>query len=514
MARDIVPAVESPRAAYERERATNTRPVGWRNPDGSGRYDLAVVGAGPAGIAAAKAAAGRGARVALIERNAIGGINLHFGSVPSKTLIRTARSYADMRDARNFGARVPGAIDVDFAAAMQRVRRVRARLSRDDSAQRLAADGIDIYFGEARFVTSDALDVDGAKVHFRRALIATGARPHMPKIPGLAEAGCLTDETIFELSELPRRLLVIGGGPLGCEQAQAFCRLGAQTTIVQNKPLFLDQEERDAAQILSESLSRDGVNVRLNTTALAVRVADGVKLVDLVSADYRNTIGVDAILAGAGRTPNIEGLNLSAMGIECDIDRGIHVDDFLRTGNARIYAAGDVCLQHSYVDTAVASARLAVDNALFRGRQRWSSIVIPHCTYTDPEIAQVGLSVREANRRGIPVKTFAIPMHEVDRAVADSETAGFVKVHVSARSDRILGATVVARHAGDMINEITLAIVAGIGLRTLARVLHAYPTQAEAIRLAADAYNRTRLTAEIRARLRRRMDRQWSREKT
>jgi len=491
--------------AYERERVANTRPSAWRNPQPGGPYQLAIVGAGPAGMVAAELAASLGVRVALIERNAIGGVNLETGSVPSKTLIRTSRIYADMRDAQHYGASVPDSVNVDFAAAMERVRSIRARLSRNDSAQRLAAAGVDVYFGEARFVTGNMLAVDGQRLGFRKALIATGARPHIPDIPGLAQAGYLTNDNVFDLTELPRRLLVIGGGPLGCEHAQAFCRLGAQTTIVQDKPLFLGQEERDAAQILSEAFARDGIEVRLNTTALAVRVASGTKLVDLVSDDYRNTIGVDAILTGAGRRPNVEGLNLAAVGIDCDPGGRIRVDDFLRTGNANIHAAGDVCLQSSFVDTAAASARIAVQNALLRRAHRWSEVVIPSCTYTDPEIARVGLSVREANERGIPVKTFTIPMHEIDRAVADSETAGFVKVHLRERTDRILGATIVARHAGDMINGITLAMVAGFGLRRLSHVLHAYPTQADAIRQAADAYNRTRLTPRVRARLLRRI---------
>jgi len=491
--------------AYERERVANTRPSAWRNPQPGGPYQLAIVGAGPAGMVAAELAASLGVRVALIERNAIGGVNLETGSVPSKTLIRTSRIYADMRDAQHYGASVPDSVNVDFAAAMERVRSIRARLSRNDSAQRLAAAGVDVYFGEARFVTGNMLAVDGQRLGFRKALIATGARPHIPDIPGLAQAGYLTNDNVFDLTELPRRLLVIGGGPLGCEHAQAFCRLGAQTTIVQDKPLFLGQEERDAAQILSEAFARDGIEVRLNTTALAVRVASGTKLVDLVSDDYRNTIGVDAVLTGAGRRPNVEGLNLAAVGIDCDPGGRIRVDDFLRTGNANIHAAGDVCLQSSFVDTAAASARIAVQNALLRRAHRWSEVVIPSCTYTDPEIARVGLSVREANERGIPVKTFTIPMHEIDRAVADSETAGFVKVHLRERTDRILGATIVARHAGDMINGITLAMVAGFGLRRLSHVLHAYPTQADAIRQAADAYNRTRLTPRVRARLLRRI---------
>jgi pyruvate/2-oxoglutarate dehydrogenase complex dihydrolipoamide dehydrogenase (E3) component len=492
--------------AYERERVANSRPAGWRNPQPGGSYQLAIVGAGPAGVVAAELAASVGARVALIERNAIGGVNLSAGSVPSKTLIRTSRIYADMRDARHYGASVPDDVDVDFAAAMERVWRVRARLSRDDSAQRLAAAGVDVYFGDARFITSNMLAVDGHTLGFRKALIATGARPHIPNIPGLAEAGYLTNENVFDLTELPPRMLVIGGGPLGCEQAQAFCRLGAQTTIVQNKPLFLGQEERDAAQILSEAFARDGIEVRLNTTVLAVRTTPGAKLVDLISDDYRNTIGVDAILTGAGRTPNVEGLNLAAVGIDRDASGRIHVDDFLRTGNANIYAAGDVCLESSFVDTATASARIAVQNALWRRSHRWSDVVIPSCTYTDPEIGRVGLSVREANRLGIPVKTFTIPMHEIDRAIADSETAGFVKVHVRERTDQILGATIVARHAGDMINGITLAMVAGFGLRRLSHVLHAYPTQADAIRQVADAYNRTRLTPRVRSRLLRRIE--------
>jgi len=495
--------------AYAREHCANTRPADWRNPSAGGRYQLAIVGAGPAGIAAAEFAASLGIKVALIERKAIGGVNLNIGSVPSKTLIRTTRAYADMRDAWRFGASVPGNVRVDFAAAMERVRRVRARLSRDDSAQRLAAAGVDVYFGEARFIASDTLTVGGKALAFRKALIATGARPHIPDIPGIAEAGYLTDENLFELTELPRRMLVIGGGPLGCEQAQAFCRLGAQTTIVQNKPLFLGQEERDAAQILSETFARDGIVVRLNTTALAVRTASGTKLVDLISDDYRNTIGVDAILTGAGRTPNVEGLDLAAVGIDCDASGRIRVDDFLRTGNANIFAAGDVCLEHSFVDAARASARIAVENSLLQRNRRWSGLVVPSCTYTDPEIARVGLSVREANRLGVPVKTFTIPMHEIDRAVTDSETSGFVKVHVRGRTDQILGATIVARHAGDMINGVTLAMVAGIGLRRFSRVLHAYPTQADAIRQVADAYNRTRFTPRVRARVRRWIESRW-----
>jgi pyruvate/2-oxoglutarate dehydrogenase complex dihydrolipoamide dehydrogenase (E3) component len=493
----------APQGAYERERAANVHPVEWSNPRPASCYQLVIVGAGSAGLVAAQTAAALGARVALVERHLLGGTCLNTGCVPSKAIIRTSRLYAEMRDADRYGAQVPDDIRVDFAAAMERVRRIRSHISGGDSVRKLAAAGVDVFFGNVQFSGADSLTVNGEQLRFQKALIATGARPHIPSIPGLREAGFLTNANVFNLTELPPRLLVIGGGPLGCELAQAFGRLGARVTIVQDMPLFLDREERDAAQILSDAFARDGIEVRLNTQAVAVRVENGEKLIDLLSDDYHNTIAVDAILAGTGRVPNVEGLNLEAAGVDYAAGDGIRVDDFLCTSNPRIYAAGDICLEYQYTDTAAASARIAVQNALFRGRGRLSDLVIPWCTYTDPEIAHVGLYVREANQQGIPVKTFTIPMHEIDRAVTDSEDGGFVKVHVRERTDQILGATIVARHAGDMINEITLAMVAGIGLRTLSRVIHAYPTQAEAIRRAADAYNRTRLTPRIRARLRR-----------
>ena len=484
-------SIDSP---HERERLANVRPPQWQNPTPYGPYHLLVIGAGPSGLVAARTAAALGAKVALIERNMLGGDCLNYGCVPSKAIIRTSRLYAEMRTAANFGAVPPGDIRVDFPAAMERMRRIRARISRVDSASRLIAEGIDLYFGAARFAGPDAVDVGGKRLRFKKALIATGSRSILPTIPGLAEAGFLTNETVFDLTVLPRSLLVIGGGPLGCELAQAFCRLGARTVIAHSEPLFLPKEERDAAQMVSDALARDGVEIHLNSKAVKVRVEGGQKLVELVNDGNVATTAVDEILTGIGRMPAVQGLNLEAAGVAYDAEAGVHVDDFLRTSNPRIYAAGDVCLEHKFTDTADASARIAVQNALFLGRKRMSALTIPWCTYTDPEIAHVGIYVKQARERNIPVKTFTVPMHDVDRAIADGEEDGFVKIHVREGSDTILGATIVARHAGEMINGISLAMVAGIGLRTLARVIHTYPTQAEAIKKAADAYTRTRLS--------------------
>ena len=490
---------------YERKRLDAVSPESWNNPEPSGPYQLVILGAGSAGLAAASAAAALGAKVALIERHMIGGTCFNTGCVPSKTLLRTAAVYAEMRDAAHYGARAPAEIKVDFAAAMERLRRIRSHLTNTTSVRLLVASGVDVYFGNAQFEGPDRLSVNGQPLTFEKALIATGARPNVPDVPGLKQAGFLTNATVFDLTELPPRLLVIGGGPLGCELAQAFERLGSKVTIVQNMPLFLPHEERDAAQTLSEAFGRDGIEVRLNTTATDVRVEDGERVVDLVSDDYHSTIRVDAILTGVGRRPNVQGLALEAAGVAYDDDAGITVDDHLRTGNPRIYAAGDVCLEAKFTDIAEESARIVVRNALLGGNELLSDRIVPWCTYTDPEIAHVGMYVREANARGIPIKTFTIPMHEIDRAITDSEQRGFVKLHVSEGTDHILGATIVSRDAGDMISQVTLAMVAGVGLRTLAKVIHTYPTKTEAIREAALAYNRTRITPRVIARLHRKL---------
>ena len=479
---------------YGRKELLNVHPPDWKNPEPADRYTLVVVGAGPAGLLTALNAAKVGAKVALVERDRFGGACFNVGCIPSKAIIRTSRLYGEMRNAENFGAQVPTGIRVDFAAVMERMRRVRARISRRVSAHRLSSAGVDVYFGEARFVRPDAIEVGNKRLRFKRALVASGARPKLPSIPGIAAAGYLTNENVFDLAECPRRLLVLGGGPLGCELAQAFCRLGSQVSIAQNDPMFLGNEERDAAQILSDALSRDGIGIHLNTEIINVCTEGDQKIVNLASDDYKFTLTVDEIVVGIGSTPNVEGMNLEAAGVQYDKEAGILTNDYLQTSNPKIYAAGDVCSEKKFPHIEAAAADLIVHNALFWGREKLSALAIPWCTYTDPEIAHVGLYVKEARAKGIPVKTFTVMMSDVDRAITDGEDEGFVKIHVKEGTDKILGATVAASHAGEMISEISLAMNAGIGLGDLARVNHPYPTQAQAIKMAADAYLATRHT--------------------
>jgi pyruvate/2-oxoglutarate dehydrogenase complex dihydrolipoamide dehydrogenase (E3) component len=483
---------------YNRALVANVAPPDWQNPTPAGRYNLVVIGAGTAGLVTAAGAAGLGARVALIERHLMGGDCLNVGCVPSKCVIRSSRLVGDLMSAEQLGVRV-GAADVDFAAVMERMRRLRARLSVIDSAQRFTQEkGVDVFLGEARFSGSDTVAVGGQTLRFARAVVATGARAAEPPIPGLGDVGYLTNETVFSLTERPARLAVIGAGPIGSELAQAFQRLGCQVTLLQDTGHILNREDADAAEIVQRAFRREGVRLVLSAEVLHARRDGPDKMLRVRHAGGEEDVRVDEILIGAGRAPNVEGLGLEVVGVEYDPRRGVKVDDHLRTTTTRIFAAGDVCMEWKFTHAADFAARIVIQNALFFGRKKLSALRMPWCTYTDPEIAHVGLYERDAVARGIAVDTYLRPLAEVDRAVADGEEDGFVKVIVRKGTGEILGATVVARHAGDMISELTLAMVAKVGLGALANVIHPYPTQAEAIRQVGDLYNRTRLTPTVK----------------
>jgi len=487
-----------PEDAYNQTLVANVHPPAWINPTPSGRYNLVVIGAGTAGLVTAAGAAGLGARVALIEKHLLGGDCLNVGCVPSKALIRASRAAHEARTAARFGVRVDGGVEVDFAAVMEQMRRLRSRISFHDSAQRFRSLGVDVYLGCGRFVGNDAVEVAGQTLQFSRAVIATGARAVALPVEGLAEVGYLTNETVFSLTERPPRLAVIGGGPLGCELAQAFQRLGSRVSILEMSDHLLGREDGDAAAVLHEAFVREGIELWLRSVPKRIeRGLDGKRLV-FDQGGQERVVVVDEVLLGVGRAPNVEGLGLEAAGVKYDTKRGVVVNDHLQTTNPRIYAAGDVCLPHKFTHTADASARIVIQNALFRGRRKATSLTIPWTTYTDPEVAHVGMYERDAREKGFPVDTYIRPLEEVDRAILDGEEEGFVKLHVRRGTDRILGATIVASHAGEMINEITLAMVGGLGLKTIANVIHPYPTQAEAIRQTGDLFNRTRLTPFVK----------------
>jgi len=488
----------------------SVHPAEWVNPEPRGRYDFAVIGGGTAGLVSALGAAGLGARVALIERGRLGGDCLNTGCVPSKALVRSARAAADARRAGALGVRVSG-IDVDFAAVMRRMRERRADISPHDSASRLRAAGVDLYFGDARFTGRASMIVGGRTLTFRRAVIATGSRPSVPAIPGLDRIPFLTSDTLFELTDRPGRMAIIGGGSIGCEMAQAFARLGTAVTLVEPTTRVLPREDADAAAIVAGQLTADGVTLRLNATVAGVS-QDGIDISDpadlsggpnfysgaplqpCVSSGARLQ-PCDRLLVAVGRTPNVDGLDLAAAGVAANAE-GVLVDDYLRTSNRRIFAAGDVCSSYKFTHAADAMARIVIRNALFFGRQRASALVIPWCTYTEPEVAHVGASEEEARRSGQSVETITIPLADVDRAVVDEDRDGFVRVHHD--RGRLLGCTIVAPRAGEMIALAAHAMTHGGSLAALGSTIHPYPTLTNAFRAAGDAYGRTRLTPRVR----------------
>lgn len=563
------PPTVHPQDAHNNKLVANVHPPGWKNPVPEGRYNLVVIGAGSAGLISSLVAAGLGAKTALVERHLMGGDCLNVGCVPSKALIRSARCVHDAAHGEAFGLAGGSSQAPDFAAAMERMREIRARISHEDSAARYRDEfGVDVYLGDAHFTGPRSVQVGDTRLDFARAAICTGGRPADPGVPGLAEIGYLDNESVFTLTRPPGRLAVIGAGPIGCELAQAFQRLGCEVTLLQRASRILPREDPDAAEVVRRALERDGVRIITDCVVEGATRENGHKRLRLriggereaqqhaggktgsgagagngatgasngagagnaagggktgngadnaagagtglaanaatgAGAPSMQTLEVDEVLAGAGRVPNIEGLGLSAAGVAANPRAGIRVDDFLRTSNPRIYAAGDCCMRWKFTHAADAAAKILVQNALFAvgpfGRRRLSGLVMPWCTYTDPEIAHVGLYEAEAVAQGKAVETYQAPIASANRAVTDGEEAGLVKVLVKKGSDRILGATIVASHAGELITQLTLALSQGIGLGSFTNLVYPYPTVGEAVKRAAGAYTRTRLTPTVAA---------------
>ncbi|MGB3201744.1 MAG: mercuric reductase [Nodosilinea sp.] len=491
-----------PMDTHNQKLVSYLHPPDWANPVPAERYNLVVIGAGTAGLVTAAGAAMLGARVALVERHLMGGDCTNVGCVPSKAMIRSARAVHEVRQAHRYGVQVPDGVQVDFAQVMERLRRVRAEISQNDSAQRIQAEyGVDIFFGKATFSSADTVTVGDQELRFRKAAIATGSSPVQLPIEGLEEASYLTNETVFNLTTCPPRLAIIGGGYIGCELAQTFQRLGSQVTLLQRGDRILETSDPEVSDLMQRIFREEGIDLKLQAQTQRVERRGQEKVIHYQQGDEFHTVVVDEILIGVGRQPNIQGLGLERVGVEADPKQGICIDDYLQTTNPRIYAVGDCCMRWKFTHAADAAARILIQNALFSvfgiGRRRLSALTMPWCTYTDPEIAHVGLPASEVAQRQ-DVRTFTLSLSEVDRAVTDGETDGFAKIHLDSHGDNILGATVVARHAGEMINEITLAMEKGLGLGAIASVIHPYPTQAEVIRKTADQYSLSRFTPFIK----------------
>ena len=489
---------------YDEERLALTHPPEHRNPVPQPSYNLVVIGAGTGGLISALVASSLGAKVALVERGLMGGDCLNVGCVPSKGVIRASRMAAELREARGLGLELDLSAGIDFGQAMERVRRVRTQISREDSVARYRDEfGIDVFLGQATFASDRTLRVErgGERIElaFKKAVIATGARALSPPIEGLEEAGYRTNENIFNLTECPRRLAVIGAGPIGSELAQAFRRLGSEVTLFERAPHFLTREDDDAAELLEDVFRDEGIRIELSSNVQRVERKGDEKVIHFENGSgAASELVADEILVGAGRAPNVEGLGLEAASVAYDLRKGVEVNDRLQTSNRRIYAVGDVCMAWKFTHAADAAAKIVVQNALFLGRKKLSDLVMPWCTYTSPEIAHVGLYPHQAREQNVEIDTYKVPLDENNRAVADGEENGFVKIHTRKGSDRIVGATVVAAHAGDLISQVTQAIVGKVGLGALTNVIFPYPTQAEAIKRAAGLYTRTRLTPFVK----------------
>jgi pyruvate/2-oxoglutarate dehydrogenase complex dihydrolipoamide dehydrogenase (E3) component/uncharacterized membrane protein YdjX (TVP38/TMEM64 family) len=483
--------------AHDQQLIENCHPANRINPTPAGKYNLVVIGGGTAGLVSAASAAGLGARVALIERNLLGGDCLNVGCVPSKGMIRAARAAHDARNGAEFGIKLTEPADVSFAAAMERMRKLRAGISQHDSVERFTKLGVDVFIGDGRFVGASAIEVDGKRLEFDRAVIATGARPAEPPIPGLHDTGFYTNETIFTLTELPRRLVVIGAGPIGCELAQSFQRLGSTVTMLTDGAEILPKEDRDAAAIVRKQIEADGVKIITGAKIERAEMKDGAKSLALTVDGKPTELVCEAILVSVGRRPNLENLGLEAAGVRFTM-RGVDVDARLCTSNAKIFAAGDVCSRYQFTHAADAMARIVIANALFLAWRKVTDLVMPWCTYTDPEIAHAGYYEKDARAAGFDVATITQSLSDVDRAILDGETDGFARVHYEKKTGRILGGTLVARHAGEMLGELTLAITAKQSVGVLSSTIHSYPTQAEALRKIGDAYMRAKLTPMVK----------------
>ena len=453
--------------------------------------NVVVVGAGSGGLVAAYIAAAVKAKVTLIEKHKMGGDCLNTGCVPSKTLIRSARFLQQIKRAKAFGFKSASA-DFAFADIMERVQSAIKKIEPHDSVERYTGLGVDVIKGEAKITSPYTVDVNGNTITTRNIVIATGAQPFIPPIKGISKIDYLTSDNLWEIREQPKRLLVLGGGPIGCELAQSLARFGVKVTIVEMMPSLMIREDDDVAVLVTERFIEEGIDVRTGHNAKELRVEDGRKR---LIAEYEGkdvTIEFDQLLVAVGRAANISGFGLEELGIRISARRTIEVNEFLQTNIPNIYACGDVTGPYQFTHAAAHQAWYASVNSLF-GMLRKFKVdysVIPFATFTDPEVARVGLNELEARAQGISYEVTRYHLEELDRAIADGENHGFVKVLTIPGKDKILGATIIGEHAGELIAEFVAAMRHGFGLNKILSTIHIYPTWTEGNKYAAGNWKR------------------------
>ncbi|MDY0269192.1 MAG: mercuric reductase [Trichloromonas sp.] len=454
-------------------------------------YNLIVLGAGSAGLVTAYLAATVKAKVALIEKDRMGGDCLNSGCVPSKALLRAARLLADARRAGELGLR-DAEIPFDFAEVMARVRRVVEQVAPHDSAERYRGLGVEVIKGAARITAPHTVEVDGRSLTGRALVVATGARPFVPPLPGLNHIDYLTSDNLWNLRELPRRLVVLGGGPIGCELAQAFARFGSAVTLVELAPRLLIREDEEVSELLAARFTTEGIRVLTGHRAQQVRTDGEHHMLICEHGGETVAIPFDRLLVAVGRAPRVEGFGLEELGVELSERGTLAADALLRTNIPSIFCAGDVAGPYQFTHVAAHQAWHAAVNALFAPFKTFKVDyrVIPWATFVDPEVARVGLSEQEAKERGIPCEVTRYALSELDRALADGAPEGFIKVLTRPGSDKILGATVVGRHAGETITEFVSAMKHNLGLNRILGTIHIYPTFAEGNKATAGVWKR------------------------
>ena len=463
---------------------------GYARPD---RFDtnLVVIGAGSGGLVASYIAAAVKAKVILIEKHKMGGDCLNTGCVPSKALIRSARFLAQIRRAREYGFQ-SAEVNFDFAQIMERVQSVIRQVEPHDSVERYTGLGVEVIEGEAKLTSPYSVEVDGREIRTRNIVIATGARPFVPPIPGIEEIDYLTSDNIWELRELPKRLVVLGGGPIGCELAQAFARFGSRVTIIEMAPRLMIREDKDVVALVTERFLEEGIDIRTGYQAKRLFQKDSRKVLMAEHDGEDQEFEFDCLLIAVGRAANVTGFGLEELGVRLSDRRTLEVNEFLQTNYPNIYACGDVAGPYQFTHTAAHQAWYASVNALFGGIKKFKVdySVIPFATFTDPEVARVGLNEQEAQAKNLPYEVTVYGLDDLDRAIADSENHGFVKVLTAPGKDRILGATIVGEHAGDLIAEFVMAMKHGIGLNKILGTIHIYPTWTEANKFVAGNWKR------------------------